>query len=87
MIHRTERLPEVLMAAQSCLGSLEVLPLIPREGRESELFLLRARKIGRAPFKLHAPKILHAKAHHTRDEEDYTAEIAAVLRDGAVLSW
>ncbi|MFV1465493.1 MULTISPECIES: tRNA1(Val) (adenine(37)-N6)-methyltransferase [unclassified Phaeobacter] len=87
MIQRADRLPEMLGACLGRLGSLEVLPLAARVGRGAELVLLRARKGGRAGFRLHAPLILHNGEAHLRDAENYQAEIRAVLRDGHGLPW
>jgi tRNA1(Val) A37 N6-methylase TrmN6 len=87
MIQRADRLPEMLSACQACLGSLEILPLAPRQGRPAELVLLRARKGGRADFRLHAPLILHEGLHHTADAESYRPEVRAILREGAPLIW
>ena len=87
MIQRADRLPEILSACAGVLGSLEVLPLAPRQGRAAELVLLRARKGGRADFRLHAPLILHEGLRHTCDSESYRPEIAAILREGAALNW
>ena len=87
MIQRTDRLPEMLIAAESRLGSIEVLPLAARRGRAADLVLLRARKGGRAAFRLHAPHLLHEGDRHTGDGDSYVAEISAVLRDGAALDW
>ena len=84
-IQRVERLPELFSAMQSCLGSLQLLPLTPREGRESQLFILRGRRGGRAQFRLHAGVVMHEGAVHHCDRDDYTKEIRAVLRDGAAL--
>lgn len=85
MIHRAERLPDILSALQGRLGSVELKPLAPREGRAARLVLVRARKGGRAGFQLHAPLILHAGARHVADGEDYTDRVRAILRDGAAL--
>ena len=85
MIQRIDRLPEAL--ANCRLGSVEVLPLGPRIGRDPGLFILRARKGGRAAFRLRAPLILHKGATHARDGEDYTDEILSVLRGNAPLKW
>lgn len=87
MIQRAERLPDLLSGCAGRLGSLEVLPLAARVGRAPEHVILRARKDGRAPFRLHAPVVLHDGAVHVSDAEDYTPEIAAVLRAGAALPW
>ncbi|WP_415921549.1 tRNA1(Val) (adenine(37)-N6)-methyltransferase [Tateyamaria sp. SN6-1] len=85
MIHRAERLPDILTALAGRLGSAELWPIAPRTGRAAELVICRARKEGRAPFRLHAPIIMHAGARHARDGEDYVPEIQAVLRAGAAL--
>ncbi|WP_264210992.1 tRNA1(Val) (adenine(37)-N6)-methyltransferase [Leisingera thetidis] len=87
MIQRADRLPDMLAACSGRLGSAEVLPLAPRGGRQAELVILRARKGGRAGFRLHAPLILHEGAGHERDGESYRPEIRAVLREGAALPW
>ena len=86
LIHRVDKLPE-LLDLRCAMGSFEVLPLAAREGRAPERVILRARKEGRAPFVLHSPLVLHAGDAHIRDAEDYTAPVAAVLRDGKALLW
>ncbi|KIC28625.1 tRNA1(Val) (adenine(37)-N6)-methyltransferase [Leisingera sp. ANG-M6] len=87
MIQRADRLPDILAGCASVLGSVEVLPLAPRQARAAELVILRARKGGRADFRLHAPLILHQGTRHDRDGDSYRAEISAILRDGAALPW
>lgn len=87
MIQRADRMPEMLSACTGRLGSVEILPLAPRIGRAAELVLLRARKGGRAAFRLHAPVILHPGQRHERDGESDTAEILSVQRDGAAFPW
>lgn len=87
MIQRVERLPDMLSSCQGRLGSIEVLPLAPRMDRAAELVILRARKEGRAEFRLHAPVILHDGARHQRDGDGYRPEIEHVLRQGAPLRW
>ncbi|MBY5931619.1 methyltransferase [Tateyamaria omphalii] len=85
MIHRAERVPELLEGASGRLGSPEIWPLCPRVGKPAELVIFRARKNGRADFRLHFPIILHEGTRHERDAESYTPEIQAVLRAGAAL--
>ncbi len=84
-VHRAERLPDLLSGMQDVLGSLQVLPLQARAGRDANLVLVRGVKGGRAAFRLHAPVRLHEGDKHTQDGESYTAQISAVLRDGAAL--
>lgn len=87
VIQRSDRLPDLLAAVGGRLGSVEVLPLAARDGRAPGHILFRARKDGRAAFRLHAPLILHDGAEHGQDAEDYTAPVAAILRGGAALGW
>lgn len=86
-IQRADRLPELLAGCAGRLGSVEVLPLAARQGRAPDLVILRARKGGRAAFRLHAPLILHRGAQHLCDGDSYRSEIAQVLREGAALPW
>jgi tRNA1(Val) A37 N6-methylase TrmN6 len=85
MIQRAERLPELLALFDRLLGSVQVLPLIPRAGRDSQLVLIRGRKGGRAGFRLHAGIVMHEGDAHGGDRPDYTPAIHKVLRDGAAL--
>lgn len=85
MIQKADRLPELLAAAQPILGSITVLPLAGRAGKEAGRIILWARKDGRAPFRLAAPMVLHEGPAHLRDEEDYTAQVREILRGGAGL--
>lgn len=85
MIHRAERVPDLLAAAEGSLGSPELWPICPRIGKPAELVIFQARKNGKADFRLHAPVILHTGTAHVADRESYTPEIQAVLREGAAL--
>ena len=87
LIQRAERLREILAAMTRRLGSIEVLPLAPREGRAAELVIVRGRKNGRAAFRLHAPLVLHEGSSHERDADSYVPRVKAALRDGAALSF
>mmetsp|Transcript_23690 Transcript_23690/g.42309 ORF Transcript_23690/g.42309 Transcript_23690/m.42309 type:complete len:248 (+) Transcript_23690:3128-3871(+) len=85
MIHRAERVPDILAASHGRLGSPELWPICPRVRKAAELVIFRARKNGRAAFRLHAPIILHDGAAHVADGDSYRPEIQAVLRNGAAL--
>lgn len=85
MIQKADRLPDMMSGCTGRLGSVEVLPLAARMGRAAELVILRARKGGKAAFRLHAPLILHTGDRHEKDGESYTTQVSAVLRDGAAL--
>ena len=84
IIHRAERLPDLMAALPHDMGSVEVLPVAAREGRAAERVILRARKSGRADFRLHAPLVLHRGMHHL-DGDQYTPHVRAALRTGAAL--
>jgi tRNA1Val (adenine37-N6)-methyltransferase len=85
LICGADGLPQVLAAMGSKLGSVSVLPLAPRDGKPALRILLRARKGGRAPFRLLAPFVIHTGPAHDGDRESYTPLANAVLRDGADL--
>jgi tRNA1(Val) A37 N6-methylase TrmN6 len=85
MIQRIERLPEILTEVLPRLGSVEVLPLSGRLERAPSLLILKARKEGRADFRLHAQIALHSGAAHHESVSDYSPMIESVLREGAAL--
>ncbi len=86
-IHRLSALPTILAALPGGMGSVEVLPLSARSGRDPDRMILRARKNGRADFRMAAPLILHAGAHHRADQPDLAPAVTAILRDGQGLKF
>jgi tRNA1(Val) A37 N6-methylase TrmN6 len=86
-VQRIERLPDLLSALHTHLGSIEVQPLSSRQGRAPHLILVRAKKGGRADFCLYAPIVMHKGAAHQENTKDYNAVIEAVLRHGAGLTF
>lgn len=86
LIAGADSLPELLGALAPKMGSAVVLPLCAREGREAKRILLRARKGGRAAFRLLAPLIIHRGDQHEGDRESYTLEANKILREGGGLT-
>lgn len=86
-IHKVERLPEILGAMPSGIGSLEVLPVAARAGRAPDRVIVRGRKNGRADFVLHPVQVMHTGAEHGAPDDRYVPEVEAVLRHGAALEF
>jgi len=86
LICGADGLPEVLAAMGGKLGSASVLPLAPRAEKPALRILLRARKTGRAAFRLLAPFVIHHGASHDGDRESYTPRAGQILRGGESLS-
>lgn len=86
IIHRAERLQDLLAALPHDMGGIEVLPIAARQGRTAERVIVRARKSGRADFRLYAPLILHRGDTHL-DGDQYTQPIRDALRTGAALDF
>ncbi|MCI4664935.1 MAG: methyltransferase [Neomegalonema sp.] len=82
LIHRCERLPEIMAALEGRAGDVAVLPLQPRPGRDTKRVIVRARKEARGPFRLAAPLTLHPVGG-----EGFTDLAKAILRDGAALDF
>lgn len=87
MIHRVERLPEILVGFSTHLGSLQVQPLVARRGRIAQLVVVRGVKNGRADFRLMDGIKMHRGKAHVSDSENYTKTIRSVLRDGTALNF
>lgn len=87
-VHRAERLGDLLAAFDAAgLGSVQILPIVPRKGRAAQLVLVRGRKGGRAALRLQDGLRMHKGARHVADTASYRAEIERVLRGGAGLNW
>ncbi|HUF86520.1 MAG TPA: methyltransferase [Thermohalobaculum sp.] len=85
VIHRAERVPELLRLLDGPAGAIALKPLVPRAGRAAGRVIAQARKGARGPFRLLAPLVLHAGAAHLRDTDDFSPEAAAILRGAAAL--
>jgi tRNA1(Val) A37 N6-methylase TrmN6 len=86
-IQRAERLPDLIVAMQGKLGALELLPLLPRQGRAPRLILLRGRKEGRAPFHFHGGVVIHSGDRHEEPGNRYTEQFDAIMTMGAPLEF
>ncbi len=76
LIHRADRLPELLAALAGRAGGVTVLPLWAGPAKPAKRVLVRARKGVAAPARLLAGVVLH------RAEGGFTAAAQAVLREG-----
>lgn len=85
LIHRAERLAEILAALDGPAGAIEILPVAPRAGRPAGRILVRARKARAAPLILHSPLTVHRGSSHSRDASDYTEIVEKLLRGAADL--
>ena len=82
MIFGADGIPEALAGLDKRMGSASILPLAPREGRSAGRVILRARKGGRADFRLLPAFVIHHGAQHEGDRESYTPAAEMILRRG-----
>jgi len=82
VIHRADRLADLLSVLARRAGSFQVRPLHPFADAAASRVLVRAVRGGRAPLRLLPPLVLHP-----RDGAKHTAEAEAVLRGEAALAW
>jgi tRNA1(Val) A37 N6-methylase TrmN6 len=79
LIHRADRLGDVLAALQGRAGDLIVFPLWPMAGRPAKRVLIQARKGARGPLRLAPGLALHdPSGNFGRKAED-------ILRQGRAL--
>jgi tRNA1(Val) A37 N6-methylase TrmN6 len=82
VIHRADRLADLLAGLAPKAGSFQIRPLHPFTDAPAKRVLLRAVKTGKAPLRLLPPLILH-----DRGGAKHTAETEAILRGEADLAW
>lgn len=82
IIHRADRLADLLAQLAPKAGSFRVRPVHPFADEPAKRVLLRATKTGKAPLVLLPPLALH-----DRDGGKHTAQVEAILRGKAALDW
>lgn len=82
LIHRAERLTEILAALDRRLGGAEIYPVRPRRGAPAHRVIVRARKGVRAPLRL-----LEGLDLHDESGAKFTREADAILRGEAEMNW
>ena len=80
MVHRADRIDDILHALRGRFGSLVLVPLWPKPGVEAKRLLLVARKGGKAPARLTAGLTVH------RAEGGYSPAAERILRDAEALT-
>lgn len=80
LIHRADRLADLLALLGGKAGSFAVRPIHPHADEPAKRVLVRAIKTGKAPLRLLPPLVLHE-----RDGAKHTPEAEAVLRGEAAL--
>jgi tRNA1Val (adenine37-N6)-methyltransferase len=85
LIHRSERLTDILQALSSRCGAIRILPLTARRGRDAKRVIVLAKKGSRAPLRLLDPFVIHEGPHHESDAPDFTGAAQSVLLEGASL--
>ena len=82
LIHRADRLGDLLALLSRRAGSFQVRPIHPFSDAPASRILIRAVRAGRAPLKLLPALILHP-----RNGAKHTPEAEAILRGEASLGW
>ncbi|MFZ4607696.1 MAG: tRNA1(Val) (adenine(37)-N6)-methyltransferase [Caulobacter sp.] len=82
VIHRADRLGDLLSLLGAKAGSFRIRPIHPFADQPAKRVLIRAIKTGKAPLVLLPPLVLHE-----RDGGKHSAAAEAVLRGDAELPW
>jgi tRNA1(Val) A37 N6-methylase TrmN6 len=82
VIHRADRLADILALLAAKAGSFKIRPVHPFADQPAKRVLVRAVKTGKAPLQL-----LPALVLHDRDGAKHSARAEAILRGEADLSW
>lgn len=80
LIHRPERLQDILDSLTPACGDIKIYPLWPKKGTSAKRLIIQAEKGSRAPLKLMAGLTLH------QADGTYTTDADMILRGKAILS-
>lgn len=81
LVHRADRLPELLEALKGRTGGVHVIPVHPHAGENASRVLIRAKKGSRAPFQLRPPLVLHEANGR------FTPVVEAIHRGEGCINW
>jgi tRNA1(Val) A37 N6-methylase TrmN6 len=79
MIHRADRLDEILTALHDRAGGIVVFPLWPKREVSPKRVIVRARTGSKAPLRISPGLVLHEK------DGEYTEKASNILLDGAAI--
>ena len=82
LIHRADRLADLLALLGEKCGGIQVRPIHPFADQPAKRVLVRAIKTGKAPLKLLPGLVLH-----DHDGDKHRPEVEAILRGAADLPW
>ena len=82
LIHRADRLADILALLGEKCGGIQVRPIHPFADQPAKRVLVRAIKTGKAPLKLLPGLVLH-----DHDGDKHRPEVEAILRGAADLPW
>ena len=82
LIHRADRLGDILLGFGSKIGSVQVMPIHPFADAPAKRVLVRGVKTGRAPMLLLPPLVLHE-----RGGPKHMPRVEAILRGEAAIDW
>ncbi len=82
MIHRADRLADILGQLAPKAGSFRIRPIAPFADAPAKRVIVRAVKTGKAPLALLPPLVLH-----DREGGKHSPEAEAILRGEAALGW
>ena len=82
LIHRADRLADLLALLAPKAGSFRIRPVAPFADAPAKRVIVRATKTGKAPLVLLPPLVLHE-----REESGHSPQAEAILRGDAALGW
>jgi tRNA1(Val) A37 N6-methylase TrmN6 len=83
IIHRADRLADLLALLAPKAGSFQIRPVLPFAEAPAKRVIVRAIKTGRAPLVLLPALVVHERG----DPDHHTAQAEAILRGEAALPW
>jgi tRNA1(Val) A37 N6-methylase TrmN6 len=72
LIHRADRMDEIVAEVKKYFGTVSILPLLPKEGTPAKRVLLRATKVTKTLIQHCCPIILHGTDGHFTEQAENT---------------
>ena len=87
LIHRAEKLGQILKKMDRTIGDIKILPVSSFKGKNAHRVIVKGKKGSRAPLQILPPLLIHEICKSDNSQKIYTKIAESILRGGQGINW
>ena len=87
LIHKAERLAQIMKCVDKRLGDIKILPISSFRGEHAKKIIVKGKKGSLSPLTILAPLVMHKDRQSDDSGAKYTAKAEEILRMGKKVDW